>query len=120
MRRGVSRPAVLLLLVTATFLAVAACAQSPDVKRQKAFSRAEQFFKDRRYNEAIIEYQNVLQVDRNYVPALVALGRTYARKYWFLDASRELGLARKLAPDSIDIAVEYGRALIEVGDWEEA
>jgi len=37
-----------------------------------------------------------------------------------LDAVRELGRAQKLAPDSLAIAGDFGRALAEIGAWEEA
>ncbi|HUG37122.1 MAG TPA: tetratricopeptide repeat protein, partial [Candidatus Limnocylindrales bacterium] len=107
-------------LLIALVALVAACGERPEVKRQNAFARGEEYFKERKYNEAIIEYQNALQIDKEFVPALHALGRVYARTFWFLDASRELGRAHRIAPDSIDIAVDYGRSLVEVGDWEEA
>ena len=99
---------------------VAACSQSDDVKKQKAFERGEAYLKAGKFNESIIEFRNALQVDPNFVPALHALGRAYAAKSWFIDAGRELNRAQKLAPDSVPIAVDLGKALLEIGAFGEA
>jgi len=99
---------------------VAACSQSAEVKKQKAFDRGEAYLKSGKFNEAIIELRNALQVDPGFVPALHALGRAYAAKSWFVDAWRELNRAQKLAPDSVPIAVDLGKALLEIGAFSEA
>ena len=51
------------------------------------------------------------------MPALYGLARAYAARYWYLDALRELERARQLAPESVPIAVDIGRVLVETGDW---
>ncbi len=101
-------------------LLIAACGQSAEVRRQAAMERGDRFLQQRKVNEAIIEYQNALKADDKHVPALHALGRAYTQKYWMFDAARELGRAHKLAEDSLPISIDYGRALVEVGAWDEA
>ena len=96
-------------------LILAACAQSPEAQKQKALERGEAYLRKGQYNEAIIEFRNALQVDPDFVPALHALGRAYEGRSWFFDAWRELMRAQKRAPDSVPIAVDLGKVLLEFG-----
>ena len=105
------------LIVLAAVLTLGACGQSPEVKKQKALERAEQYLKDGKPNEAVIELRNALQIDKDFAPALLALGRAYAAKAWYADAARELGRAQTLLPDSVPVAVELGRVLVDLGAW---
>jgi tetratricopeptide (TPR) repeat protein len=95
----------------------AGCSQSPETRKQQALVRGEGYLAARQPAEAIIEFQNALQLDPQFVPALHGLGRAYAARYWYLDAFRELARARQLAPDSVPIAVDLGRVLVATGDW---
>ena len=110
---------VAVALVTGVTLG-AGCTQSPEVRKQKALERAEVHLKDGKPNEAIIELRNTLQVDKDFVPALHALGRAYTAKLWYADAIRELKRAQTLAPDSVPIALDLGRASVDFGAWKEA
>jgi len=114
---GVS--AVLLMVALALVLG-AACGQSPEAKKQKALARGEQYLKDGKVDEAVIEFRTALQVDENFVPAVQGLGRAYAAKSWYGDAAREFQRAKKLSPDSLPIAVDFGRALVQIGAWKDA
>src|SRR5262249_54334236 len=115
------RPAWLRLAVLALAsiaLLSAGCVQSPEATTKKAEEVAEQYLKDGKANEAIIELKTALQVDKDFVPALHALGRAYSVKLWHADAARELSRAQTLAPDSQAIASDLGRALVELGAWK--
>ena len=88
-RPGVTSRVWRVVLLGVLLTMVAACSQSAAVKKQKAFDRGEAYLKSGKFNEAIIELRNALQVDPGFVPALHALGRAYAAKSWFVDAWRE-------------------------------
>jgi len=107
-------------LLVFLLLAGAACTQSPEVRKQRALQRGEQYLREGKANEAIVELRNALQVDPDFVPALHALGRAYATKSWYGDALRELVRAQGVAPDSLPVAADLGRALVEVGAWKDA
>jgi cytochrome c-type biogenesis protein CcmH/NrfG len=110
-----------LALVAAIALALtAACTQSPEARKQQAIQRAEQYLKEGKVNEAVIELRNALQIDGDFVPALVGLGRAYAAKGWHADASRELLRAQKLQPNDAGIALLAARELLEVGALRDA
>jgi len=87
---------VVLLLTGLALLAGTGCNQSPEVKKQKALQRGEQYLKNGKANEAIIEFRNALQIDQNFLPAVQGLGRAYAAKSWNADAFREFQRAQKL------------------------
>lgn len=110
-----------MVVLLALALAVAAgCGDNPEVKKQKTVARAEQYLKDGKPNEAIIELKNALQVDPDFVPALDALGRAYAAKSWYADALREQNRAQRLAPDSVPLMVTRSRTLLEAGAFSDA
>ncbi|HKZ05031.1 MAG TPA: tetratricopeptide repeat protein [Methylomirabilota bacterium] len=120
-----TQPRFLVKIVAACVLGLVvagagACTQSPEVRKQKAVERAEGYLKEGKANEAIIELRNALQIDKDYVPALHALGRAYMAKGWYGDAIRELGRAQKVAPDSMPVAQDLGRSMVEAGTLTEA
>ena len=108
------------ILVGLALLVVAGCSESPATKKQKALERGERYLSDGKYNEAVIELKNALQVDPDFVPALYALGRAYMAKVWYADALRELERAQKLAPDSLPVTLAIGRIYLESGMLAEA
>src|SRR3990170_1951401 len=79
-------------------LILAACSEEPGVRKQRHLQRGFQYLEAGKYNEAVIELKNALQIDPALVPALHALGRAYRQKSWHGDAIRELGRAVDLAP----------------------
>ena len=117
---GRCRVAAVLLLSGLALLAVAGCAQSPEAKKQKAVTRGEQYMKEGKVNEAVIEFRNALQIDPDFVPAVQGLGRAYAAKSWNGDALREFQRAQKLSPESLSIQVDLGRVLVQTGAFKEA
>ena len=112
--------AAALIAVLALGLIAGACAQSPEAKKQKAVERGEQYLKDGKLNEAVIELRNALQIDADYLPAVTALGRAYSRKGWHGDAARELLRAHKVAPGDTQVALEAARELLEIGAVRDA
>src|SRR5262249_35248270 len=110
----------LLVPLAAAALLGASCADSPAVAKQKKLAAGERYLKDGKPNEAIIELRNAIQIDKDYVPAIHALGRAYLAKSWVPDAARELTRAQTLSPGSIPITLDLGRAYAELGLWPEA
>src|SRR6266567_4480255 len=112
--------ALWLVLIGFLGLMVVACSLTSEEKKQKALERGELYARQAKFNEAIIEFRNALQIDPQFAPALHGLGRAYAAKSWFGDAWRELTRAQKLLPDSVPVAVDVGKVLLELGDWDAA
>ena len=118
-RRSRPAPFLALLVIALTLAGGVACSQSPETKKQKAVERATEYIKDGKANEAVIELRNALQIDKDYVPALHALGRAYATKSWHADAARELGRAQQLAPDDMEITADLARSQVEARAWKQ-
>jgi tetratricopeptide (TPR) repeat protein len=109
-----------LFLSGLVLLAGAGCSQSPEAKKQKAVTRGEQYMKEGKVNEAVIEFRNALQIDPNFLPAVQGLGRAYAAKSWNGDAIREFQRAEKLSPNTLSIEADLGRVLVQSGAFKEA
>src|SRR5262245_39783555 len=96
------------------------CSQPPAVKKQRYLEQGTAFYNQGKYNEAIIELRNALQLDQECAPALHLLGRAYRAKSWHVDAVRELGRAAGADPDNVDIQVDLGRAYLDLELWDAA
>ncbi|MBI5628187.1 MAG: tetratricopeptide repeat protein, partial [Candidatus Rokubacteria bacterium] len=107
-------------LIGLVLLAGVGCQQTPEARKQKAVERGRGYLEAGKLGEAVIEFRNALGVDPDFVAALHPLGLAYTRKAWYFDAVRELSRARRVAPDSLPIATDLGRALVEIGAWAEA
>ena len=92
------------------------CTQDPVVRKQQHVERGSRFLEEGKYNEAVIELKNALQLDPTFVPALHALGRAYYAKGWYLDAARELSRAAEREAGAIPIRHLHGQAFLAVGD----
>src|SRR6185503_7560917 len=101
-------------------LLLAGCFQDAQVKKQQHFERGSRYLADGKYNEAIVELKNALQIDSKFVPALHALGRAYYAKGWYPDAVRELSRASDGDPGSIEIRLLLGQAYLAAGDTARA
>ena len=110
----------LLAILLLAALGAAACAQDPSIKQQRALERGHAYLAQEKYNEAIIELKNALQIDPMSGVALHALGRAYMGKAWYADALRELQRAVELRPDFAPARIELGRVYLEFEAWNEA
>src|SRR3981081_974973 len=91
---------LILSLIGPALLTLASCAQSPETRKHAALSHGEQYAKDGKLGEAIIEFKTALEIDESFGLATYALGRAYAARFWYVDAAKELAQAQTLSPDS--------------------
>src|SRR5262245_46787692 len=119
MRNHTLRVSAAVLGLVASLLLVG-CFQDPQAKKQHYLERGSRYLSDGKYNEAIVELKNALQIDPKFVPALHALGRAYYAKGWYGDAVRELGRAADGDPGSVEIRLLLGQAYLAAGDTRRA
>src|SRR6202008_1334830 len=101
-------------------LLLGACAQDPNVKKQQYLERGLSYQKDGKYNEAILQLKNALQIDPKFAAALHAIGRAYRAKSWNVDAMRELQRVVELEPDNLEARMDLAQAYLDLDGWNAA
>ena len=112
--------ATLSLAYALVIMGVVSCAQDPEVKKQNYLDRGKAYYSSGKYNEAIIELKNALQIDPKLAPALYHLGLSYKEKGWLVDAARELQKVATLTPDWPDGRAALGLVYVEMEAWDDA
>jgi tetratricopeptide (TPR) repeat protein len=74
--------------------------------------RAANYLEEEKYPEAIIEYQNVLQIDPNDPAAHYGLARAYLALEDVRKAYWELAESVRLDPDNLDARLQYAQLLL--------
>ncbi len=95
------------LLVIGLALA-AGCARSPEARKARHLERGDQFFSQAKYQEAIIEYRNVLRLDATNAHALQQLGLAHYQLGEFGQGYRYLVKGQELDPDNLDVRLKLG------------
>ena len=108
------------LAVVVICASLTACSSDPEAAKQKSFARAEQYFADQKYDEAIIEYRNALQEDPKFAAARFKLAESYIAKNDYQNAYAEYIRAADLSPDDIRIQARAGNMLLLGRRFEEA
>ena len=67
----------LTVLMSVCVFGAIGCERSPEVKKARHLEQGKQYFKEKRYNDAVIEYRNVLQLDPDHAQAVSRLGAAY-------------------------------------------
>src|SRR5437867_1781231 len=107
--RGVSpslRTSVVLSLTA--LLIVAGCSRSPEAKKARHLERGDRYFSKEQYREAILEYRNVLQIERTNPVAIRQIGLAHyqlgepGQAFGFLLKSKELD------PNNIEVRLKLG------------
>ncbi|MEZ4218784.1 MAG: tetratricopeptide repeat protein [Myxococcota bacterium] len=106
------------LSAAALCLALAAC-KSDEQKLAEFLDRGKQALDAEKYDEAVIEYRNVLQLDPNHPEAHYALARSYTALQKLKEAYWELHEAVRLDPSNIDARVSFAQFSLLAKDYEE-
>ena len=112
--QGISIAAALCALLVAT----AAC-KSDDEKLADFMAGGDAAVEAEKYDEAVIEYRNVLQIDPNNAEAHYALARAYTALQQLKEAYWELHESVRLDPDNTDARVSYAQFSLIARDYEE-
>src|SRR5207245_3000613 len=101
-------------------LLAGACTEDPNVQKQQYLQQGIAYHTERKYNEAIIQLKNALQIDPKFAPALHAIGRAYRAKSWHVDAMRELRRAVELEPDDVAARADLAQVYLDLEIWSSA
>jgi tetratricopeptide (TPR) repeat protein len=104
-------------LALALLLGVAACGD--DASRIAShLERGDEYLKESKFNEAVLEYRNVLQLDPNHAAGHYGLARAYLGGKQAQKAYWELQETVRLDPSNLDAKLEYAQFLL-LGKKEE-
>src|SRR5882724_4300014 len=96
------------ILLVLGLLVVAGCSRSPEAKKAHHLERGDTYVAKEQYQEAILEYRNVLRVDPANERAIRQLGLAHYQLGELGQAFRYLQKAEELAPDVPDVRVKLG------------
>ncbi len=102
------------------WVAASGCARSPEAKKARALTRADKYFSQQQYREAIVEYRNVLSIDSSHARAIQQSGLAHYALGEAAQAFSFLLRTKELAPDNLDARVKLGTIYLLGGKPEEA
>jgi len=100
-------------------LAVMAC-QSDEEKLTEHMNRGDGYFEEESFDEAIIEYKNVLQIDPNHGAAHYKLAQAYLHGKKMREGFWELREAVRLDPENASARIELSQMLFLGREVDEA
>lgn len=108
---------VLALIVCLTSLTVWGCGGGGV---QDHLKRGDQYLADHKLAEAVVEYEAAVKADSKSGPARQKLGEAYDQAKDYARAAKELMIAADLLPNDLAAQLRAGRALLVVGQFEDA
>ena len=108
-----------ILGVALLLLALSGC-KSDEQKREEHMARGDAYVEEEQWDEAIIEYKNVLQIDPNDAAAHFALSQAFLKSKQPRKAFWELRETVRLDPSNHDAVLQFAQLSIYAGELEEA
>jgi tetratricopeptide (TPR) repeat protein len=106
---------VALLLTTA----VAACSND-DADKQRYLQSGNEFFEQKKYLEAVVQYRNAIAIDERLGEARYKLAESYAALGDGANAFRHYVRAADLLPDDSDVQLKAATLLLLAGQFDDA
>ena len=109
-----------LLPVLLAVSAIAGCSYSPAAKKQRYIERGDEYFKNQRYGDAVIEYKNAVRVDPSDGDANYKLGLAVLQQGLWSPAAESFSRALQFTPDNLDARLRLGDILVAAGQFDDA
>lgn len=101
-------------------LLLLSCSRAPNVRKAEFLEKGEKYFQAFKYEEAVIEFRDAIQIDPRFAEARYQLGRSYLRLGNNQAAYRELRSAVDLDPAHRDAKLEFAGLLVRLRQFSEA
>jgi tetratricopeptide (TPR) repeat protein len=111
-RSGARRGLLLFLLAALAVAAATSACKDPAKAKAEHISRGESYLKDKKYQEASLEFRNAVQIDDRSGPAHWGLARAYEGMGQFQQALEELQRAVQLDQNNLDARTRLGNFYI--------
>lgn len=106
--------------ILAVLMIVTACAATPEEARNAYVASGDEYFAQKKYNEAIIEYRRALQQDTRYAVGYQKLGDASAAAGDGKGALSAYVRGSDLAPDNIEVNLKAGNLLLVARRFQDA
>src|SRR6266511_1325053 len=97
-----------------------ACSRDPERAKQDYFKSGNQYFDEKKYSEAAIQYSNALKQDPQFGEARYKLAQSYAQIGNVAAAYGEYLRAADLMPDDRDVQIKAATILLLTGQFVDA
>src|SRR6185437_1012989 len=112
----IGRCSLCILLIAA----LAGCSRNPEVRKKKYLDKGNAYFEQAKYQEAIIEYRNAIQIDPKFGDAHFGLARTFLQQGNWNQAYQELSRTIEFDPTNWKAQVALGNLMLAAGQKLEA
>src|SRR5215475_14146570 len=82
------------------------CQRDPNVRKQKYFESGQRYFQEGKYPEAAIQFQNAVQIDKDFTEGHSQLAQCFLRQGRWGEAYRELVATVQLDPKNWQAQLE--------------
>jgi len=96
------------------------CSRNPEVRKRNYLDKGNSYFQKAKYREAIIEYENSIQVDPKFADAHFGLAKVYLQQGDWNHAYQELSRAVEYDPTNWEAQIALGNLLLASGHTLEA
>ena len=110
----------LFLVMTLMSGALVSCRRAPSLRKQEYFQSGARYFEKGKYREAILQFQNALQVDPGYLDAHYQLARCYLRIGNPSRAYNHLVRTVERQPDNWGAQIDLGKLLLAEHKYKQA
>src|SRR6266498_693562 len=107
-------------LLLALVLLAQACSTDPERAKRRYFDSGNQYFDQKKYSEAAIQYSNALKQDPLFGEARYRLAQCYLQSGNVTAASGEYLRAADLLPDDREVQIKAATILLLTGRFEDA
>src|SRR5437773_10361778 len=97
-----------IFLFLAVPVAMAGCSRSPEAKKARHLDRGDRYFAREQYHEAVIEYANVLRIDRANTRAMRQLALSHYQLGELAQAYPYFVNLQELDPENPDFLLNLG------------
>ena len=108
------------ILLIAGLVLLVSCSSDPNKQKLKYLKSGESYFKSGKYQEAVIQFRNALEIDPRFAAAHYQLGRTYLALKNPDSAYRELNESVTLDPGNADAQLQLAALLLARGQLDQA
>jgi tetratricopeptide (TPR) repeat protein len=112
-RRHFSTLFLLIVPVLAALL-IGACT-SPEKAKTRHVAHGQQLLKDKKFQEAALEFRNALQIDDRLADAHWGLANAYEGLQRYQEAFEEMKQAAELDPNNLDVRIKLGNYYVVAG-----